>query len=630
MYISSHRSNATTTTTTVLLLFTNLSLLTLGVTAAAAAAAAAVAAFQYQNSSENEETVTTLSTLSTATVTRLQEFWIRGKTQLWNQFHNVIIRLVGVGEDDESNRKRPMKVQDNNNDNSSNEDISTNMTVVPIGVVRSIYRLCVGTPRQGLLAPNARGRIELMTSSTDDNNNNSTTMNASTCSDMVDGLEGFSHVWIVFWFHLNTTSKHKTTTTANSNVNTRKKRTQGGAPTKIAPPALGGKKVGVLATRSPHRRNPIGITLCKLDSIMTVSVDSVGGATNVQGRQHHKSGRGSGGQMVILNISGLDLVDGTPVLDIKPYVPNYDSIADMESLRLPPWVSGGLETKRPVRISHVAQQELRAILTRDPFSLDFYGPHRGDGCIMETAARVQECIEQVLAMDVRSAYQTSKARSGKSQAERAERVRTVMATTTTLPSGIDNQEATETDKHWCSQQLDNLLIHYSVDAPEETSRETSQGSGAEDFVTVHSLQLILKPRATNREEQRASRQAHVSSPTYRSPAAQSPSATLSSANKQNAHPQTPDSKRRSRPSLPQHSDMDWDASASFLTPSVLLSSSSSSSSPLATVQPDSRESSDDSDCLLVVESGTATSKDSPQSHSDSMPDFDADDLVIIH
>eukprot|EP00536_Pseudo-nitzschia_multiseries_P007872 jgi/Psemu1/196647/e_gw1.190.68.1 len=140
-------------------------------------------------------------------------------------------------------------------------------------------------PCQGLLAPDARGRIEL-----DKIGNSSTAAtrgrieldkigNSSTAA-TVSGLEEFSYIWILFHFHLNTQSAKK------------ERRFK----SKIAPPALGGKKVGIYATRSPHRHNPIGITLCKLDRI-----------------QVH------GPHDVTLHVSGLDLVDGTPVLDIKPY-----------------------------------------------------------------------------------------------------------------------------------------------------------------------------------------------------------------------------------------------------------------------------------------------------------------------
>lgn len=85
----------------------------------------------------------------------------------------------------------------------------------------------------------------------------------------------FLSVRIVFLFHKNTNKTVKA---------------------KVKPPRLDGAKVGVFASRSPHRPNPIGLTLAKLDAI-------VGNA---------------------LFLSAIDLLDGTPVLDIKPYVPDYD------------------------------------------------------------------------------------------------------------------------------------------------------------------------------------------------------------------------------------------------------------------------------------------------------------------
>lgn len=85
----------------------------------------------------------------------------------------------------------------------------------------------------------------------------------------------FLSVRIVFLFHKNTNKTVKA---------------------KVKPPRLDGAKVGVFASRSPHRPNPIGLTLAKLDAIV--------GNT--------------------LFLSAIDLLDGTPVLDIKPYVPDYD------------------------------------------------------------------------------------------------------------------------------------------------------------------------------------------------------------------------------------------------------------------------------------------------------------------
>lgn len=91
----------------------------------------------------------------------------------------------------------------------------------------------------------------------------------------LETLEEFSHFWIIFHFHKN-----------DSHLKP-----------KVCPPRLDGKKVGVLATRSPHRPNPIGISLVKLDRIE--------GST--------------------IYFYGSDMVDSTPVIDIKPYIPSYDN-----------------------------------------------------------------------------------------------------------------------------------------------------------------------------------------------------------------------------------------------------------------------------------------------------------------
>lgn len=95
----------------------------------------------------------------------------------------------------------------------------------------------------------------------------------------LQGLEGYSHVWITFVFHLNTNTKYHP---------------------KVHPPRLGGESIGVFATRSPHRPNPIGLSLCKIHKI-----------------ENNK-----------IYLSGVDLVDGTPILDIKPYLPQFENIPD--------------------------------------------------------------------------------------------------------------------------------------------------------------------------------------------------------------------------------------------------------------------------------------------------------------
>jgi tRNA-Thr(GGU) m(6)t(6)A37 methyltransferase TsaA len=107
--------------------------------------------------------------------------------------------------------------------------------------------------------------------------------------DSVRGLEEFSHLWLVFVFH----------------QATRKNKGGDWKPT-VRPPRLGGnEKVGVFASRSPFRPNPLGLSCVKLECVDT----------------NHPDGP-------ILKLRGVDLVDGTPILDIKPYIPYSDSIQD--------------------------------------------------------------------------------------------------------------------------------------------------------------------------------------------------------------------------------------------------------------------------------------------------------------
>jgi tRNA (adenine37-N6)-methyltransferase len=93
----------------------------------------------------------------------------------------------------------------------------------------------------------------------------------------VHDLDGFSHIWLIWWFHRNTTWRPK-----------------------VMPPRGKEKRRGVFATRSPHRPNPIGITVVPLFRIV--------------GRKVY--------------IGSNDLVDQTPILDIKPYLPRVDSLPD--------------------------------------------------------------------------------------------------------------------------------------------------------------------------------------------------------------------------------------------------------------------------------------------------------------
>lgn len=104
-------------------------------------------------------------------------------------------------------------------------------------------------------------------------------------SDSVRGLEEFSHLWLLWLF---SDGKH-----------------QGWSPT-VRPPRLGGNvRMGVFATRSPNRPNPVGLSAVRLKGIV----------------RHHEYGN-------VLIVSGTDMMNNTPVIDIKPYLPYTDSITD--------------------------------------------------------------------------------------------------------------------------------------------------------------------------------------------------------------------------------------------------------------------------------------------------------------
>jgi len=192
-------------------------------------------------------------------------------------------------------------------------------SVSPVGFVRSCFKEKFAIPRQPHLAPAARGVLELVAPFDQ--------------GEAVQGLEQVSHVWLLFVFHQALEDKPRL---------------------KVRPPRLGGNQsMGVFATRATHRPNGIGQSVVKLEKV--------------------EAGR--------LWLSGIDLLDGTPVLDVKPYVPYADIIADASNR-----MADAAPALVPVQWNDAALMQARehALRLNEP---------------------LVELIDQCLAQDPRPAYQ---------------------------------------------------------------------------------------------------------------------------------------------------------------------------------------------------------------------------------
>jgi len=194
-----------------------------------------------------------------------------------------------------------------------------------IGKVESPYKEKFAIPRQPGLVSAAKGYIHFSPEFAQ--------------AELVKGLADFSHVWVIFLFHATMS--------------------QGWKPM-VRPPRLGGnEKVGVLATRSTFRPNPIGMSVVKLDEVVI------------------EHGRAK------LNISSFDLMDQTPIIDIKPYVPYADALTS---------ASGGYAQTKPDADKFIkfSEQAIKAC-SQSP-----------------KQEQLKLLIEQVLSQDPRPAYKQHK------------------------------------------------------------------------------------------------------------------------------------------------------------------------------------------------------------------------------
>ncbi|WP_305837560.1 tRNA (N6-threonylcarbamoyladenosine(37)-N6)-methyltransferase TrmO [Photobacterium leiognathi] len=196
-------------------------------------------------------------------------------------------------------------------------------SIAPIGIIHSPYKEKFAVPRQPGLVPSARSEIILQ--------------GDANSLEAVRGIEQFSHLWLLFLFDQNLEA--------------------GWRPT-VRPPRLGGnERIGVFASRATFRPNGIGMSAVELKGV------------------RHENGN------VIIELGGVDLVDGTPIVDIKPYIPYSDSL---------PQAQGGFASsapdQMPVCFSETALNQLP----------------------VKNKAYYQTVISEVLAQDPRPAYKKGK------------------------------------------------------------------------------------------------------------------------------------------------------------------------------------------------------------------------------
>lgn len=201
-----------------------------------------------------------------------------------------------------------------------------NLTLSPIGIIHTPYKEKFSVPRQPNLVQDGIGTIRLLAPYNQ--------------PEAVRGLDQFSHLWLIFQFDKIPTGKWQPT---------------------VRPPRLGGnQRVGVFASRATHRPNPLGLSKVELKRI--------------------EINQGE----VLLHLGSVDLVDGTPIFDIKPYIAYADSEPNANSgfAQQPP------KAKLQVRFSPQAQAQLIKCGEKYP--------------------NFQRFITEVLQQDPRPAYQQGK------------------------------------------------------------------------------------------------------------------------------------------------------------------------------------------------------------------------------
>ncbi|WP_221799124.1 tRNA (N6-threonylcarbamoyladenosine(37)-N6)-methyltransferase TrmO [Oceanobacter mangrovi] len=199
----------------------------------------------------------------------------------------------------------------------------TSFTLNTIAIAHTPFQEKFAVPRQPRLAPAATGYIELLP--------------PYDSAEALQGLEQVSHLWLVFMFHQALPDPDQPPRL------------------RVRPPRLGGNtRLGVFATRSSHRPNGLGQSLVKIEGIEGCRV----------------------------RVSGLDLVNGTPIVDIKPYVPYADCVSDARN-------AIASEAPEPVVVEWQDDVYQQAELIQQADELELIA-----------------LVEQCLAQDPKPAYQT--------------------------------------------------------------------------------------------------------------------------------------------------------------------------------------------------------------------------------
>ena len=256
------------------------------------------------------------------------------------------------------------------------QDPSIGYPLLVIGTAISPYKSRRGTPRQGLLVPDSRTIVQLSN---------------EIPTECLLGLDTYSHLFIQFIFHDNTnlvksllnqteSLNHRTQASKSSTFT---KRVQSFA-SKVLPPLLKGGSIGVFSTRAPHRPNALGLSLVRIEKV------------DIENRQ--------------VIVTGADLVDGTPIVDLKPWGPfdcptcihntvDHSGILSCSKtsprcekfqVKIPEWVNIGLRNPYQLPVTWTQQ------------AIDQLDTFEQNSKYYDNVEDLQSTIEQMLSLDIRS------------------------------------------------------------------------------------------------------------------------------------------------------------------------------------------------------------------------------------